>query len=64
MNLEELYDARVRVAESLGFRAMTDVGQEQDLEQMLSRQDSRDAVIFVALPVLQTWCAAEHVNLW
>ena len=42
MNLEELYDARVRVAESLGFRAVI----EQDLEQILSRQDSRDAVVF------------------
>ena len=42
MNLKELYDARVRVAESLGFRAVI----EQDLEQILSRQDSRDAVVF------------------
>ena len=60
MNLEELYDARVRVAESLGFRAMTDVGQEQDLEQMLSRQDSRDAVVSVDPPALVE--AAEQVN--
>ena len=56
MNLEELYDARVRVAESLGFRAMT----EQDLEQMLSRQNSRDSVVSVD-PVSFVE-AAEHVD--
>ena len=56
MNLEELYDARVRVPESLGFRAMT----EQDLEQMLSRQNSRDAVVSVD-PVSFVE-AAEQVN--
>ena len=39
---------------------MTDVGQEQDLEQMLPRQDSRDAVVSVDPPALVE--AAEQVN--
>ena len=34
------------MAESLGFRAMTDVGQELNFEQMLS-VDPRDAVVSV-----------------
>ena len=38
----------------------TDVGQEQDLEQMLSRQDPRDAVVSVDPPALVE--AAEQVN--